>query len=361
MEDKKNCGIITFHDAINYGAVLQAYALKKALTDYCNPFIVRHHNLKIAKQHSLSPGIPTNPQALKTFIIKSLTYFPNAKKHQAFLDFKNRYLYDTPEETTADFYITGSDQVWNYVCSGFDKAYFLDFADARKRNSYSASFGLDTIPEDYIEHYYTLLKNFNKISVRESTGCNIIKELLDRDVPVTLDPTLLLTKDEWKSLFSHSINEKPYLLVYAFCTTPTMIDFVNRIAADKNLQIIVLLPEKSMWRKSKFKNAKYLNYLSPQDWVQYFYNASFVVTNSFHGTVFSINFNRPFAVELLPPPAKVNSRITDMLKLLGLENQYISNPDVLNAIDYKRINESLCIERKKSLDYLLSIVKDYNE
>lgn len=359
MKHKINCGIITFHEAINYGAVLQTFALKKVLSRYCNTFIVRHHNQAIAQRHSIVPKIPINGNDIKSFIIKTLTYLPNSKKHKRFLKFREKYLYDTDEDKNADFYITGSDQVWNYACTDFDRAYFLDKVDGAKKNSYSASFGFDKIPEKYVDRYRELLKDFNKISVREFTARGIIKDLLDRDVDVTLDPTLLITKEEWGDFFKCSDVNKPYLLVYAFAITPDMATFINKISAQKKLQVIVLAPEKSLWRRSLLKKAKYITHISPEDWIRYFYNASFIVTNSFHGTVFSINFNKQFAVELLPPPAKVNSRLTDILKLLNLESRYISNPHILDPINYKQVNEILDSERTKSLNYISGIVSDY--
>ncbi len=358
MDNRKNCGIITFHEAINYGAVLQAYALKKVVGRYCDVHFVRHSNNAILKRNTIAPGFPTSLGGLKRFVIKSLTYIPNYKKHIYFKKFRDEFLLDTPE-TFADFYITGSDQVWNNACTDFDKAYFLDFTDDIKKNSYSASFGFDSVPQDKVAEYRALLNGFNNISVREKTGKSIVADLLGRDVSVTLDPTLLLTKEEWSELI-HPVEYKKYLLVYAFEITDTMVSFVNEVANKKGLRILVLLPEKSLWKKSPFKNAKYINYISPSDWVSYFYHADFIVTNSFHGTAFSINFNKQFAVELLPPPAKVNSRLVDALELFELERRYLSNPDILNNVGFEKANQILAEKRRESIDYLKSIVEGYN-
>ena len=358
MGERKNCGIITFHEAINYGAVLQAYALKKVVSRYCDVHFVRHSNNTILKRNSIAPGFPTSLGGLKRFVIKSLTYMPNYKKHTYFKKFRDEFLLDTPE-MYADFYITGSDQVWNDICTDFDKSYFLNFTDDIKKNSYSASFGFESVPQAKVDEYRTLLNGFNNISVREKTGKSIVADLLKRDVPVTLDPTLLLTKEEWFELVN-PVKYKKYLLVYAFEITDSMVRFVNEISEKRGLNTLVLLPEKSLWKKSPFKNAKYINYISPSDWVSYFYHADFIVTNSFHGTAFSINFNKQFAVELLPPPAKVNSRLVDALELFELDYRYLSNPEILDDVSFEKVNRILIEKRKESIDYLKSIVEGYN-
>ncbi len=358
MKHNKSCGIITFHKSNNYGAVLQSYALKTVLSRYCEPFFIRHENAKIAQWHSIRPPMPTSKKKLKEFIIKTLCYFPALKKQQRFNRFRDRY-FPEGEIGQGDFYISGSDQVWNYVCNDFNDAYFLDFADKSQRNSYSASFGFNEIPAEYINQYHKLLSDFNKMSVREKTGSDILKKLLDRDVPVTLDPTLLLSKEEWASLFDKPKHKKPYVLVYAFDVTKSIIDFVNTLVKERDLDVIVLLPTKAFWQKSAFKNAKYLGNVSPEDWVQYFYFADCVVTNSFHGMAFSINFQKTFYAELRPEPSKINSRIIDVLSLFGLNNRYIDQPDSTKEIDYAPVTEILEAQRQKSLDYLLSIINDY--
>ena len=359
MDSKKSCGIITFHEAVNYGAVLQAFALKKVVGRYCDVHFVRHSNSAILSRNSISPGFPKSIAGLKRFIIKSLTYLPNRKKHNFFARFKKQYLLDTPEKY-ADFYITGSDQVWNDKCTDFDKAYFLDFTDDKKKNSYSASFGFDSVPDDKVDEYRRLLGGFNNISVREETGRNIISKLLDRDVKVTLDPTLLLSKEDWSELVRPLDSFGKYILVYAFGITDSMARFVNEISAEKNLKVVILLPEKSLWKKTPIKNAKFINYVSPEDWVSFFYHADFIVTNSFHGTAFSINFNKQFAVELLPPPSKVNSRLTDVLDMFELNGRLLSNPKIRENVDFKNSNSIMEIKREESIAYLKSIIEGYN-
>ena len=358
MKQNKSCGIVTFYKSNNYGGILQSYALKTILTRYCKPYFVKHENTKIASWHSIRPPMPTNRRKLKEFIIKTLCYFPALKKKQRFDLFRERYLPEGSNQD-GDFYITGSDQVWNFECNDFNEDYFLQFAEKSKRNAYSASFGFNEIPIEYRDFYHRLLTDFNKMSVREKTGSIILKDLIDRDVPVTLDPTLLLAKEEWATIFTKTIKQKPYILVYTFAITKTIVEFVDKLAEERGLQTIVLLPPKGFWQKSAFKTAKYLSNVSPEDWVQYFYNADYIVTNSFHGIAFSINFQKNFSAELRPEPSKINSRIIDILSLFGLNDRYIDQPHATDCIDYTYAQEVLSQQRVKSIAYLESIINDY--
>ena len=358
---KKECRIVTFHNAVNYGAVLQAFALKKVLSTFCKTTVYDHCNDYFKKQYSINPFKVCRFK----YVLKGLiNYIPRYKKTRSFNRFIKKYL--TNEKGCSDnaFYITGSDQVWNCKCSGFDKTYFLDFInDGKLKNSYSASFGFDRVPEEYQEEYKRLLSDYNLISVRENEGTGIIKDLLGRDVPVTLDPTLLLTKQEWQASFSQKeISFKKYILVYAFTVSETMKNFIIKLSKFKNLPVIVLMPEKTMHKKLNIQNAIYKSYESPEKWINYFLSATYIVTNSFHGTAFSINFNKPFFVEYLDSSINVNSRFETLLNETGLKSRIINNnTDIDEVIDYSVVNSIIDEKRKDSIDYLKSIVSSYNE
>lgn len=357
----KSCYIVTFYNAINYGAVLQTYALKKTCSNYCSTFIFRHNNEKILKQYNVNPF---SARSLKGKCANTLRFFPNFIQYRRFNAFVKSYLLNNRPTSDHVFYITGSDQVWNYNCTDFDKTYFLDFVkEGKLKNSYSASFGIDEIPPEYVGAYQALLSGYNAISVREESARKIMWELAKIDVPVTLDPTLLLSKLEWANEFCHPPIQQKYILVYAFVLSDSMCKFVNDLSFEKDLHVIILMPNKSLRKKSPIKRAKYKTSVSPGQWVNYFYNASYVVTNSFHGTAFSINFNKQFFIELLPPPAKVNTRLINILEMFDLQDRLISDDrDLLNsAIDYSPVNTILKKKRDESLNYLKSIVKSYDE
>ena len=218
MGKEKKIGILTYHRAYNYGAVLQAYALQSAIQninynveiiDYCCDYIEKIGSEKSIKNiiKFILSGRRIN-QTKKKFV-----KFRNDKLNLSNNDF-NR---DTIKEIADlyDIYIVGSDQVWNYQGSNFDKTYFLDFVKQNtKKKSYAASFGISKIPPKYEKEYIRLLNKFSDISVREKQGINIINNLLGKDCELVLDPTLLLSKKEWKekTSISNRIIKEKYLL-----------------------------------------------------------------------------------------------------------------------------------------------------
>ncbi len=358
MSSRYEGRIVTFYNAINYGAVLQTYALKKTMSKYCVTGVYKHDNAYIDGLYSVNPF---RYSGLKTkLLMMAQLPFKLIKKYR-FNSFVKRRLLNSGSDSAECFYVTGSDQVWNCDCTKFDKAYFLDFAEPRFKNSYAASFGFDEIPEQHKEEYKRLLYDYNQISVREEQGRKILNDLIGRDVPVTLDPTLLLSKEEWASEFVKK-NDKKYILVYSFIITESMRNFINKLSAEKGLPVVVLMPDRTLRNKYGLNNATFKTHVSPEKWVEYFYNATYVVTNSFHGTAFSINFNKDLFVELLPGRAKVNSRLTNILKLFSLEGRMIENfDDNGKAIDFDQVNDILETQRKESIAYLESIVSCYNE
>ncbi|MDD4781002.1 MAG: polysaccharide pyruvyl transferase family protein [Tissierellia bacterium] len=357
----KKIGIITYHNSNNYGAVLQAYALKTIITklgaqcdiiDYKNPHIEQINKVRIF-----------NFKSLKTCMNSLVTYPIKKQKANKFAKFREKYLkpsvicIDENLQDQYDTFITGSDQVWNCELSEFDTAYFLDFViDNKKKNAYAASFGFSDIPEEYTEKYRSLLKDFNEISVREAQGAMIIQSLLERNVPVVLDPTLLLNINEWDNAFQITKNDRdPYILLYLMIPSKNILKFAEQLSQETGCEIIYITDK--MKRKI---SASYVRTISPEEWVKLFINATYIITNSFHGTAFSINFNKPFFVEMLPPPAKVNSRLENILDTFDLRSRQIingNNSNIFIDIDYKTVNKKLELERKRSLDYLKRILE----
>ncbi len=363
---RKKIGIITFHRAINYGALLQTYALQKVIKrmghdciiiDYRNVLLEERHQKKRLRDSR-------NWKDVARFIFYARHY---NIKHDKFRNFSDKYMtmsslchnYDDLYQLANEYdgFICGSDQVWNCEITDFDKVYFLEFVnETAKKHSYAASFGFDQIPEEYIEEYRNLLADFGNITVREEQGKKIINALVNRDVEVVLDPTMLLNSTEWEEIAVDYKKETDYILVYAFGSSPTMIEFAHSLAKKTGCKIVYI--SYSIMRRVK---AVYEKCVGPEEFIGLFKNASYIVTNSFHGTAFSINFNKAFFVELLPPPAKVNSRLENILDNFGLRNRQIingSNDDVFAEIDYSAVNNKLKLERMSSLNYLKRILEE---
>lgn len=361
---KKRINIVTFHNAHNFGALLQCYALKESIkTNFsidCKVCDIK--NKKILSTYNTN--FISKNASLKGKIVSALLYPYRIKKHKLFLNFIDKFILNTNEssqENYDDIYLCGSDQVWNCNLTDFDKRYFLDFEeDKSKKYAFSASFGFNKIPDEHIDEYKRLLSDFNKISVREQQGSEILKDLINIDVPVTLDPSLLLDSDAWSNIASPRGFKKDYILLYLMDVNDSIINFAKQLNQVTGLDI-VFISDEVIHRK---KGIKYKSFIGPKEWISLFLNARYIVTNSFHGVAFSINFNKDFFVELLPPPASVNSRLENIINLFNLEDRMIingENKNINKSIDYNVVNEILKTERKKSLDYLKIILEDNNE
>lgn len=350
-----NIYIITFHRALNFGAVLQAYALyrnaAKLAPEGSGVFILDHKNSHIDKLYSLLPsGI--HPRAL---LAAAASLPAKAVKKARFARFLNSHAAFSREEGADGIFIAGSDQVWNLRCTGGDRAYFLDFVkDNSKKNAYAASFGAGEVdPRDAAE-IGALLSCFHSLSVREQEGRRIVEALTGKDVPVVLDPTFLLDVGEWGSVAAQSGVKGGYVLLYTMTVTSTIIRFAQELARSRGLRLVHITDSV----KRAVPGSILINHAGPPQWLRLFLDADTVVTNSFHGTAAAINFNKPFYVELLPEPSKVNARLTHLIELFGLADRLLNNGMVADRdrpIDFAAVNTILAREKEASLQYLRAI------
>lgn len=368
---KNKIGIITYHRAINYGAILQTFALHSKLKEIGEKnHILDYRNIKLEKDHAKK-----NIKELKTpkdLARYFLLYRNYNKKHDKFRSFLDNYLelsepiftIEKLKESEKEYtlFITGSDQVWNYKINDKDPAYFLSFVqDKSKKKSYAASFGLGKIPEEYKHQYKNLLNDFDSLLIREKQGVKIIKDLLSRESSVVLDPTMLLSQKQWLTSLgldktkSYYLNKK-YILVYAFAGETN----IKKLA----INISMRTGYKILWISTTYKHSvkiKYIKTAGPEEFISLFSNAEYIITNSFHGTAFSINFNKEFFTEMLPESSGVNSRLEDILELFGLQERMItsSDADVIDSrIDYDKVNLRLKEERDKSLSLLYDTISN---
>ena len=287
------------------------------------------------------------------------------KRRAKFESYRKNYLKLSELFTTDDIskslvlfdkFITGSDQVWNYDAHNFDKSFFLDFVnDKNKKYSYSASFGIAKLDPVYKETYKRLLNDYSVCSVREEQGIELLNEIGIMRSRLDIDPTMLLTKDEWRERFNISENQGKYIFVYCFELTQTMKEFIEELAARKGCSVLFV----GNPIRNPFKcECKCLRSADPIEFLSALANSSYVVTNSFHGTALSIVFNKCLYVELLKKQAKVNSRIENILKFFSLEDRLIEKTSEEMEIDWHGINSKMAEVRKMSLSYLGDIVDD---
>ena len=357
----KKVGILTFSRANNYGALLQAYALKMALKNLgADAEMINYKAPSMEVWHNPNPFVN---RGFKNFLKKILFFPAKLYVRRLFSPFMDKYLdgkstYSRAElpnlEKNYDCFITGSDQVFNKNLTAGDDTYFLDFVkDGVKKYSYAASFGSSDFSKADRLRFKELLKNFEKISLREESGADFVKNLLPgKETALNLDPTLLLSKSEWSQIAKEPDNGD-YILFYSASNNEKIIKFLSKMS--ENTKLPIYYCDGSFLRKPL--KSKHL-LCTPQEWLGYFLKAKYVVTNSFHGLAFSINFNKDFFVDLLPPPSKVNARLENLLKLTGLKGRLIDNigDNYEEEISWGEVNSVMEKEREKSNNYLKEII-----
>lgn len=354
---------VTLDGYYNYGNILQNYALQKVLINYAEvvdtlwwsesnylPIVWWKWNWKNLVKYIL------NYNSYRTKFKSSIIGYEMARqtKNKDFVDryinykFIGNRIYDL--EKKYDYFLTGSDQVWNPWYAGND-VLFLKFAPKEKRISYAASIASDEIPNNRIDEFKNNLNEMKCISVREQSGADIIYKLTGRKVVVNVDPTLLLPASEWRTM-----SRKPswykggeYILTYFLGKRPN--EIINKISTEYNLPVVNLMDES--------KSEHYITGVDEFLWA--IEHAELVYTDSFHGTVFSIIFRTPFVVCNRVDGAvegKMSSRIDTLLGGFGLEerrgtvgNGYlIENP--LTTPDWSKVEDVLAHERTRTDDYL---------
>ncbi len=382
----KRIGILTFFRAENYGGDLQAYALQKKLNllgynaeviNQLRPinkgFILTNNFDKIV---TLDDKI-SRKGMFNTKIAKIITYLASLIFHKReklrksrFADFENEHI-RTSEKTYYNFediykdmlpyniYIVGSDQVWNYTNPYSPEPYFLTFVKKEKKIAYAASIGQEYIPEEIKPLYIKWLQGIDHISIREKHIEQLIKDISGKSAVTVLDPTLLLTKKDWiDNLKIQELKTEPFLLIYTLSESPYIYDFARHIAKEKNLKIKRIVPRS--WVLKKEKNIENIFDAGPIEFVQLFAAASFVLTNSFHGTAFSVNFNIPFFA--IPRKTLQNkSRFISLLNIVNLSDRLLFDgsefPDTSKLnLSFNEANEILSIERKNSTSFVTDAI-----
>lgn len=372
MSNKK-VDIITLHRTVNYGSVLQAYATQYVLkkmgydVEFIDYYPERLHMTGMLKR------IKNKSECLKKSIIlrtiARIAIFPSyIKRFFVFKTFVKKYInttkktYKTEDELekdipNADVYCTGSDQVWNVGWNEkIDYPFFLKFVpDEKKRIAYSASFGKSKLEDWEKKETKKLLERYSHIAMRENSGVKILEDLGINDGIQVLDPTLLLNKEEWKNLISDKYKGKKYIFMYNINHNKKLDEYANKLAKKKNLKLIyVSYNFHDCFKKGNLKcNTKVENFLS------LIANAEYVLTDSFHCTAYSINFNKQVVVAY---PEKFSTRLASIVELTGIENRVIDDYNDLEIcdrpIDFEKANNVLEKERKKSLNFLKKAIEE---
>lgn len=347
--------VLTKHYVKNYGSVLQTLATQKVLGEIAEEVIIGNYVRPQAVGGNFINAVLKNRKRnkVKDIIYKIILYPTIARWEKIFGDFVSNYLnvsdqvcYSTEELyeklPKADVYCTGSDMVWNDETNGgFLPAYFLEFVpEGIKKISFASSFGKDTFTEEQNKLLYSKLKSYDAISVREKSAVRVIEQLGLKAKNV-LDPSLCVNKDFWKQFVS-SNKQGDYLLVYQLTSNRQFDNYAKTLAKKYGVKLIRIC-------------TRYDNIIKPgvpvllpsvEQWITLFWHAKYIVTDSFHGTAFSINLNKE-VVAL--PPRQYESRLKSIMEVLQIDRYRsdYSDMDVFDTpIDYIEVNKKLNMERE---------------
>lgn len=354
----KKTGTITYHSTRNCGALLQAYALQKNLQKLgFDNEIIDYRCEKIENQYKLKKLYEI--RSAKELVKWVLTIRKNTQSQKKFDHFKKKYLkiskpYNKKTISEAkecyDTFITGSDQVWNFSLNGNDYAYLLDFAEGKKKISYSASMGSSSLQNTNEEEIKDKLSSFHAISAREEALNDLINEKFKLNSQMVLDPTLLLSKEDYDFICNLK-NKGDYIFVYTVASTPNIEKAVKKFAKETGYKII--------WGHMSYRRKKGVinkTDISPDEFVEYIKNAKYVFTSSFHGMALSIALEKQFFYDLDIKKGNNNSRLETLSELLELRGRELKgeNENLLNKepINYEKVNSLLKEKREKSIEFL---------
>ncbi|MGL5478952.1 MAG: polysaccharide pyruvyl transferase family protein [Clostridium sp.] len=364
-------GIVTLNGNYNYGNRLQNYALQEVIKSFeydCETFInttVVSNDIDETKKEKVIKFIK-KPLNDKINIFKkkfNKRKFDNLKnnRYKVFSDFSKKYISETDFEININtinnidfsnykYCVTGSDQVWNPNDITVSEINFLTFVPKNKRVTYAPSFGVSEIPEEKKEEYKKLLKGIDNISVREEAGSRIVKELVGKESKVVLDPTMLLTKEEWLNIAKKDVNkpEKRYILTY----------FLGNVSEEVYKKISCIAKE-NKFEIVNLANIHCANYFvnGPSEFIDYINSAEAFFTDSFHGCVFSVLLETPLVIcERLGQKKleKMSSRIDTFTKKFDIVDRKFENivEDKILDMNFDNVKKKVYKERIESLNYL---------
>lgn len=368
----KTIGIITYHHYYNYGTMLQAFALQEKVEQLG----YQAELIDFKQDNSLS-----RYEMLKLRIKRMPVYIKERKKYRALADsrekikeknelfeqFYKTYLHVGKKKYTTtqqlmenppvyDGYVVGSDQTWNPFVANSPEAFFLPFVENKsKKGSYGPSSAVKSLSDEKEKEYRKKLSNFSFLSCREQDGAQLLSRITQKEVKCVLDPTLLLSAKEWGKYCEFEIPKEPYILVYFLGEKSEHRRAVEKIQKLTNWKIISLPAAYLEMENNDYKKV----WGGPKEFLSLIRGAALICTDSFHGTMFSINFQRnffSFCKSSDSEESSENSRLYSALNIFGLSNRIIHNMDNLTAedisIDYKNVIPILEEQRRDSIEYL---------
>lgn len=367
---KKDVGIMTFHKAQNYGSVLQAYALQETILKIgrsCE--IIDFSNVR--QKEMYLPFIKNNNfRHLVRNIITSFHLRTFERHYHDFEMFLDKYLLLSADSYSAfenlvgiekkyKCLVAGSDQIWNVKCYDADDAYFLGFAKDVKKVAYAPSFGaknLLTYAKD-VNKYKNYLLDYSAISVREKNGQKWLKELLGYKVPIYVDPTFLLTKEEWEKMIGNPIIQKDYILYYSFHYSLQISKIVKKLSKKFGLPVYILSARAQYYYGGQALGFKLVQHSGPLEFLNVIKYANIVFTNSFHGVAFSTILHKKFYFLYGSIQNKDDDRATFLIEQLGIQDCVVRTDELHKIVleenfDYDKTESILKPLREEAIKYL---------
>ena len=351
----KKAGIVTINDFNNYGNRLQCYALQEAL---------KKINVKPENIYNDNFSIRIRLKKIKNIIIKTILNYDNQnnvnRRRKAFKNFNKNICFSKYKihcskikkdfSNEYDFFVTGSDQVWNLNLKSISDIDFLHFAPDKKKNSYAASLGVSEVDDAKKDYYKKMLSNYNSISVREDAGKKIIEDItLRKDVEVLLDPTMLLNDKDWDKVAKKpkALNNQKYILIYFLGElSEERKKEISKFAKEMDCKIINVLDKNSVFYGT-----------GPSEFLYLEKNAELICTDSFHSSVFAILYKTPFLIfRREGGNLNMNSRLDTLLSKFELKDRVYKGKITKDMIslDYSNAYRILTKEREKSFEFMKS-------
>ena len=372
----KKIGILTFHKSINYGSVLQAWALCTALKEY-NISIINYEP-DVYKQNY---GLVSLDKGLKYNINRLLNYIAINRQIHGFAEFRHKYLpltqkctsLDISENTFAKFdaIITGSDQIWNVHAEDADDAFFLPYNINAKKIAYACSINNTDFTEKRCdEKLKKWISDYDFISIREKSGADKVSHFLNGEkiIYTVLDPTLLNTKDAFDAITNNRIVKSPYIFLYNVWSGKEAVKAAKKISEITKLPVYTAMMDsriKQILCAEKQGIRVETRFTSPKDFLSLIKYSELVVTDSFHGTAFSLIFEKKFVC--INPTDKFghlknDERITNILDITNLKERYISMDDIDNfdfnkKIDYTTVTQKRMKEAERCKKLLIEAIE----
>lgn len=352
---KNYIGILSLFEADNYGAVLQGYSLYSfcksmslniEMINYFPDFMVgryKYFYINTSNIKSFIGSIIFSTLALPIHGTKKLRFALFRRKIN-----RSRRFYSNTMNDEYNTYIVGSDQVWNTSITNHDYHFMLDYVkDRKKKNSYAASIGKDKF-DDNEKIVHSLLASFNNLSVREKKARDYLaKNYGLAECKVNIDPVFLTSKDKWRCIARNRLIKTHYLLIYTFAATDEAISHAEEITKETGLKSILLQAQ----LKKYYNGVQTYRAAGPREFLSLLYYADYIITDSFHGTAFSLIFHKNFSVI---PYSGTNERINNVLRVTGVikEHNEINGFKRFENIDYNAVDIQIEKEIQKSREYL---------